>query len=219
MGLHRVALEMCVPIACSPDGVNILLNNKLLQFINELNPVLPVPVLLEDSMGLGLVGENLQTMRQESEELVEEALSPVLRVLRVMLAVSPLCVPLLEGCALYLHRNADVVRHLLGLKMKSLKGLTLVKSLVGIISVVSAYRGQRSPLGSASSNRFENAPTKFPIAEIFMVELNGLLRRIGLYACLWIFFGSGMYWAGLCNYRFYCYCELFFVNDLVLIVY
>lgn len=161
-----------MPIASSADGVNILLDNRLMHFINELSPIDPVPVLLEDSLSVS-AGGDLASMRLEAEDLVDEALTPVLRVLRAMLASSPLCIPLLEGCALYLHRNAEVVKHLLSLKMNSLKGLTLVKNLVSVISVMSAYKSPRS------SDINSHAPSKIAISDIFMYELGGLLHRIG----------------------------------------
>lgn len=173
MGLFRATLEMCVPVASSAEGVSILLDNKLLQFINELKPIDPVPVLLEDSIGFASTSD-LAAMKQESEDLIDDLLTPVLRVFRAMLSVSPLCIPLLEGCANYFHRNADVVKHLLSLKIKSLKGLSMIKSLVGILSIISAYKG---PKGADTSS---NMPPRIPIADYFITELTNLLKRIGL---------------------------------------
>lgn len=172
MGLYRATLEMCVPIACNAEGVSVLLDNKLMQFINDLRPIDPVPMLLDDSMEMS--AGDMAAVKQECEDSIDDAMTPVLRLFRAMLSTSPKFVPLLEECTLYLHRNADVVKHLLSLKMKSLKGLTLVKSLVSVISIISAYRG---PRGAASGG---NGMTTMAVTDIFMLELNSLLKRIGI---------------------------------------
>ena len=172
MGLYRATLDMCVPIACNVEGVSVLLDNKLMQFINDLRPIDPVPMLLDDSMEMS--AGDMAAVKQECEDIIDDAMTPVLRLFRAMLSTSPKFIPLLEECTLYLHRNADVVKHLLSLKMKSLKGLTLVKSLVSVISIIAAYRG---PGGAASGGK---GLSTMSVADIFMPELNSLLKRIGI---------------------------------------
>jgi hypothetical protein len=178
IGLYKGTLDMCVPLACTKEGVDVLIKNDLLTYIARLKPC-PSQASYLDDANRDLPADSA-SIRDLAETNIINYLSPVFRVFRAMLSSCPEDVHILEGCVTFLNCNEPVVLELLGLKLTSLAGLELTKAAVSMMNVVAAFKGSGASIRSSLVNSVGYWDSSTGILGVWYTpQLCALLAKLG----------------------------------------
>lgn len=151
-------LGLCTHIASTHEGIDVLIQCDLLDRLTNLPPI-PTPY----SVTSDLIEANFdeESLMRESHNAVDKTLMPILTLLRTMASTESAQTSfVLKKIAEFLNNNYSIVCYLLGLRIKSLRGLELVDSITVLLAMIAAAPSDAAATTSFLAGGYSD--TKFP---------------------------------------------------------